>query len=1169
MISHPPKFHRSLTGFAAVLGLACATARLAAQTIHQWTGASSTSWTNAANWTNGAIAPTGGVFSVRLNVYNLNNNPLFYTAAEGTTVYSNSVDRGLVVGSGTSVNGTLHISGGTLSTVGAGQTMIGNGTGSTGTVVIAGGQLISPTSAMGNGTGSGNRRSILIMSNGSASLGTVTINTDLATVDLDGGTLTASSISTVGGTARFYFNGGTLAASASPINFLQLGGSTGGGFVRNGGAIVDSAGFTMRFATPLQHSTNLTDNAIDGGLTKNGLGTMTLTGTNTYTGNTTVNGGRLDIEGLLQSPITVQPGAGIGGEGTNSLSLTLAGTNGLYFGPATAGALTVSNLVVLGDKISVLSAGAAVSGTGIVVLTSTDTIVGSPGQFTAPRGTVSFDGTSTKVMIDYAAATLVWKGNDLTNPSFWNTTTTNWDNAGTPDVFVSGDAVIFDDTATTYTVAPQGALSIGALTFSNSANAYTIAGSGISGALPLVLRSGGTVYLAGTNTYSGGTMIESGTLVASNLSSLGTGGITNNGTLNLMAGNGTYSGISTALSGTGVVNVVLGNGAAGMFLAGNNSAFNGILNIGLGAAPGAGKLQITTAAMGTSAVIHVLTNGTFYTTVTSFTNVAPILLDGGDTGEGFGQFRIEGNGKWLGPVTIGGPITSSDDGHVGANFNSVGYILGSIGETNGSQNLIKSAGGVVVFSNANTYSGTTIIRTSGGNAGGIRAAHPLALGATNNGVTIGGGAHLELAGGVTISNELVAISGPGGNNYGALQSFSDSNTWAGPVLIAANQARVGANHSGSILVITGVIDDGTNTYDLITRNNSGYTVLAGANTYKGSTFIYNGLTRLAGGDNRLPIGTRLVIGVSPQACTLDLNGCNQRVAGLSHSGTAADQLLTNSEPSLVTLTVNSSANTTFGGALAGPIHLTKGGTNSLTLTGSNAYSGATTVNAGLLSINKPFLAPTQDVTIASGGVLNLNFTGTNTVDELILGGVLTNQGTWGSSTSGATFVNDTFFTGTGVLLVTNGPAAPAGTAYDTWAAANGLDGTAGKETNFDLDPENDGLASGLEWILGGLPLVRDSGSVLPVETLDGSNFKLDFTRIDESEAETTLLAQWGSTLTGWNDVTIGGTNSGPDANGVVITVLENGASPDDITVSVPRANATNGTLYLRIKATQN
>jgi hypothetical protein len=221
------------------------------------------------------------------------------------------------------------------------------------------------------------------------------------------------------------------------------------------------------------------------------------------------------------------------------------------------------------------------------------------------------------------------------------------------------------------------------------------------------------------------------------------------------------------------------------------------------------------------------------------------------------------------------------------------------------------------------------------------------------------------------------------------------------------------------------------------------------------------------------------------------------------------------------------------------------------------------VNAGTLSIGNPFLSASNAVVIATNAVMDLAFVGTNPIGSLTLNGVAQGNGTYGATGSGAANINDTYFTGTGVLLV-----GPAGTAYDTWAAANGLDGSAGKETNFELDPENDGLASGLEWILGGLPLVRDAASVVPVPAIDTTNLVLTFTREDASDAETTLLAQWTTTLTEWSNVVVSATNSGPDANGVVITVTENGAAPDDITVSVPRANGVNGTLDARIKATK-
>ncbi|ECG6580981.1 hypothetical protein E2042_24070, partial [Salmonella enterica subsp. enterica serovar Senftenberg] len=58
-----------------------------------------------------------------------------------------------------------------------------------------------------------------------------------------------------------------------------------------------------------------------------------------------------------------------------------------------------------------------------------------------------------------------------------------------------------------------------------------------------------TLTLSGSNTYTGGTLISDGTLVASNVEALGTGDVTNNATLELNTG-GTFD---NAISGSGQV----------------------------------------------------------------------------------------------------------------------------------------------------------------------------------------------------------------------------------------------------------------------------------------------------------------------------------------------------------------------------------------------------------------------------------------------------------------------------------------------------------------------------------------------------------------------------------------------------------------------------------------
>jgi T5SS/PEP-CTERM-associated repeat protein/autotransporter-associated beta strand protein len=98
--------------------------------------------------------------------------------------------------------------------------------------------------------------------------------------------------------------------------------------------------------------------------------------------------------------------------------------------------------------------------------------------------------------------------------------------------------------------------------------------------------------------------------------------------------------------------------------------------------------------------------------------------------------------------------------------------------------------------------------------------------------------------------------------------------------------------------------------------------------------------------------------------------------------------------------------------------LTKLGDGFLTLTAANTYTGDTSVEDGTLSISVPYLCDSADVHIDSGAKLDLAFTGSDTVRLLYLDGSLMPAGTWGSSLSGATNIDDAHFSGKGTLAVT-------------------------------------------------------------------------------------------------------------------------------------------------------
>jgi fibronectin-binding autotransporter adhesin len=144
---------------------------------------------------------------------------------------------------------------------------------------------------------------------------------------------------------------------------------------------------------------------------------------------------------------------------------------------------------------------------------------------------------------------------------------------------------------------------------------------------------------------------------------------------------------------------------------------------------------------------------------------------------------------------------------------------------------------------------------------------------------------------------------------------------------------------------------------------------------------------------------------------------------------------------------NGTGANTIGAAITGLGGITKAGTGTLTLTGDNSYTGYTYVSGGTLRVGngnlESNLGLSGDVGIANGAILSLlstdainddaivtieNFglhsgrltlgSGFNeTVGGLFLGDVFQSAGTYGSTSSAATFKSDAFFAGDGILTV--------------------------------------------------------------------------------------------------------------------------------------------------------
>ncbi|MES2707959.1 MAG: autotransporter-associated beta strand repeat-containing protein [Verrucomicrobiota bacterium] len=257
-------------------------------------------------------------------------------------------------------------------------------------------------------------------------------------------------------------------------------------------------------------------------------------------------------------------------------------------------------------------------------------------------------------------------------------------------------------------------------------------------------------------------------------------------------------------------------------------------------------------------------------------------------------------------------------------------------------------------------------------------------------------------------------------------------------------------------------------------------------------------------------------------------------------------------------TVASGASLTGTGTIGAPVQADAGSTIS---TGSaigtlsvSAVSGVTLGGTYACKISgsaSDKLSVTGSISIQPGSVLSLSsLSGGVTGASYELARASDSlTGTFGSVT-GLPAGFKISYTSQSVMMVPSGPLS----GFDAWAA-----GFAGlTDTSANGDPDHDGIGNMLEYVLGGIPNVLNT-AILPV--LTPADNKWTFKRSDASEADVVLTVQWSTDLQTWTGIAVGAASSGS----VVIT--ENGASLDDVSVTLP---ATTGTrAYVRLKAVRN
>jgi len=388
-------------------------------------------------------------------------------------------------------------------------------------------------------------------------------------VNLNGGTLAVGTIRKIAGlstemVSEINFNGGTLLALTTNTAFLQ--GLTRANVGING-AIIDTANHNITIGQSLLHDANLGETP-DGGLTKLGSATLTLTNANTYDGQTTVNAGAIQIRHAAAL------GSAAGGTVvSNNARVELAGNitvvgeaitiNG---GGNNQGALhSLSGSNTWDGQIRLASGSGNVTRIGAAngaTLHVTGQITNVGGAFDlavrtdAPASRVIISGSNNVYRDTYAVVgTLQLEGGDDRLPTSTVLHVGNSPNVSAAIVNLGGfnqriGGLVSDGTVMSMIVT-NAAAETSRLTISNTiARTY---GGAIGGNLELVKTGSELQRLSGANTYTGITIVSNGTLAV-------------NGT---HVGGGLYTVAAGAtLGGTGIVSAALHSLSAGVIAPG-------------------------------------------------------------------------------------------------------------------------------------------------------------------------------------------------------------------------------------------------------------------------------------------------------------------------------------------------------------------------------------------------------------------------------------------------------------------------------------------------------------------------------------------------------------------------------------------------------------------------
>lgn len=559
----------------------------------------------------------------------------------------------------------------------------------------------------------------------------------------------------------------------------------------------------------------------------------------------------------------------------------------------------------------------------------------------------------------------------------------------------SGNVTIGDNPATYGAI--NIALGASQIWTNNSASVLTANGV-VSGVGFNLTKSGtGLIRLNSANTYTGTTIIGEGTLAFTTANELAGGltfgsaaGSTTTGSLDLSAASATFGGGFLVRTDSATANTIsIGSSQTlqlnGAVTVGYNSAANSTTNLDV---TGLGTLAVGTLAAPTNVLFRVGNGGT-----TAISNAGTLDMSGLSNFSaylGTGAFRIGSPSNTAGNSAAGSTVIlaadstinaatlamSSQDGSVtqslklgsGTNIINVGTInVGgdANGRSSGSLTFNDTTGTLKIRSQADSVNGRTTL-----NVGNV--AYSTGTGQINNLFDTNGhsadlrfgtmtvGAKPSNSGNVTANfkfdtgtldaNDLIAGTKSGSSTTGTTQGIitlgggtATFNNTTGPIQLGVNSTAQGTA-TGTLNVAGGNVSVAANAGTSIRLGNSS---VAGG-TANGNVNVTGGTLTLAGdiirGDTTGTSNATLKI----SGGTLDMGGNDIGAAGSTVTLTAESGELKN------VLSINGT-----GG-------FTKTTDGTLVLSGTNSYSGATTVARGTLQLGASNAIPDSSaVTVGS------------------------------------------------------------------------------------------------------------------------------------------------------------------------------------------------------------